>query len=166
MVNRGAFRADLFYRLNVFAIEIPPLRERTEDIELLSSWFLKKHCAKLDMPVKGVDDSVARIFKSYGWPGNVRQLENVLERAVMLARGDTISVDDLPEEVVQTSGQTVSANTEKLISGPDLETLEKAYIFYTLHQTGWNKSKAAKILGIDLSTLYRKIDRYSFPKKP
>ena len=106
------------------------------------------------------------MLKSYGWPGNVRQLENVLERTVMLAKEDMISIEDLPEEIRRTTGKTGALRPEPVELDPNLETMEKAYIYYTLHQTGWNNSKAAKILGIDLSTLYRKIDRYSLPKKP
>ncbi|MEE9554312.1 MAG: sigma-54 dependent transcriptional regulator [candidate division Zixibacteria bacterium] len=166
MVDHGAFRADLFYRLNVFTIDIPPLRKREGDIELLTAYFLRKHSAKLDISEKSVDPKVLELFNSYSWPGNVRQLENTLERAVMLAKDDIIVVDDLPDEIVRTAENISNSRTEKLSVGPDLETLEKAYIFYTLHKTDWNKAEAAKILGIDLSTLYRKIDRYSLPKKP
>jgi len=166
MVDRGAFRADLFYRLNVFQIEIPPLRKRTEDIELLANHFLRKHCAKLDLPDKIISEDTMDLFRSYNWPGNIRQLENILERAAMLSKSDRIQIDDLPEEIIQTANKPGPARTDKMAVNPDLETMEKAYIFYTLHQTGWNKNKAAKILGIDLSTLYRKIDRYSLPKKP
>ena len=166
MVDRGVFRADLFYRMNVFTIEIPPLRERPEDVELLALHFLRRHCAKLDMAEKNIADSTMELFKSYSWPGNVRQLENILERAAMLSKSDSIEIEDIPDEIIQTVDNPILPRTEKLAINPDLETLEKAYIFYTLHQTGWNKSKAAKILGIDLSTLYRKIDRYSLPKKP
>ena len=166
MVDHGAFRPDLYYRLNVFIIDIPPLRQRPGDIELLATHFLRRHSAKLDMAEKTIVDEAMELLKSYAWPGNIRQLENVLERTVMLAKNEEISIEDLPEEIRRSTKKTGAARSESLGLDPNLETMEKAYIYYTLHQTGWNKSKAAKILGIDLSTLYRKIDRYSLPKKP
>lgn len=166
MVDCGAFRADLYYRLDVFSIEIPPLRDRKDDIELLAAHFLKRFSARLDIPGRTLSAGALDVLKSYSWPGNVRQLENVLERSAMLVRGEEMGVDDLPEEVRRGSEKTAPVLSKNIETGPDLETLEKAYIYYTLHQTGWNKSKAAKILGIDLSTLYRKIDRYSLPKNP
>jgi DNA-binding NtrC family response regulator len=166
MVECGAFRPDLYYRLNVFAIEIPPLRERKDDIELLAAHFLKRFSARLDIPGRRLSASALEVLNSYSWPGNIRQLENVLERSAMLVRGEEVGADDLPEEIRRTSEKTVPVLSRDIEAGPDLETLEKAYIYYTLHQTGWNKSKAARILGIDLSTLYRKIDRYSLPKNP
>ena len=166
MVDHNAFRTDLFYRLNVFTLDIPPLRKRVGDIELLTAYFIRKHCAKLDLGEKDIDPEVIALFNDYSWPGNVRQLENILERAAMLAKGDIIVIDDLPDEIRQAVDKPSLAQTGKIAVDPDLETLEKAYIFYTLHQTGWDKTKTAKILGIDLSTLYRKLDRYSIPKKP
>ncbi|HBZ00864.1 MAG TPA: hypothetical protein DEO84_06025 [candidate division Zixibacteria bacterium] len=164
-VEHGAFRADLFYRLNVFSINIPPLRDRRDDIELLAVHFIRRHTAKLDLPEKYISESAMEVLKAYSWPGNIRQLENLLERTVMLVRGDVIEIDDLPEEVRQAQNIAESA-TSKIAVGPDLEAMEKAYIYYTLANTGWNKSQTAKILGIDLSTLYRKIERYDLSKKP
>ncbi len=164
-VEHGAFRHDLFYRLNVFSINIPPLRERRDDIELLSTHFIRRHCAKLDLPEKIISSVAMEMLKAYSWPGNVRQLENLLERTVILVHGDKIDINDLPDEVRRTTAAAAQTNADIAV-GPDLEAMEKAYIYYTLAQTGWNKSQAAKILGIDLSTLYRKIERYDLPKKP
>jgi DNA-binding NtrC family response regulator len=163
-VDRGAFRADLFYRLNVFCINIPPLRERSDDIEMLTTYFARRHAAKLDLPEKVISTEAVELLKSYSWPGNVRQLENLLERTVLLTHGNIIDINDLPDEVKRIA--TLKNETAKLAVGPDLEMMEKAYIYYVLAQTGWNKSQTAKILGIDLSTLYRKIERYDLPKKP
>jgi DNA-binding NtrC family response regulator len=163
-VEHGAFRADLFYRLNVFSINIPPLRERSDDIEILAMYFIRRHLAKLDLPEKLISPGAMDILKAYSWPGNVRQLENLLERTIMLVHGNVIEVNDLPEEITQTA--TAKIGVSPIAVGPDLEMMEKAYIYYVLAQTGWNKSQAAKILGIDLSTLYRKIERYDLPKKP
>jgi DNA-binding NtrC family response regulator len=162
-VERGTFRSDLFYRLNVFSIKILPLRQRTEDIELLAAYFIRRHCAKLDMAEKIISESAMSLLRAYSWPGNVRQLENLLERTVMLAHGSNIQADDLPDEIKNAAD--IKNKTANISVGPDLESMEKAYIYYTLAQTGWNKSQTAKILGIDLSTLYRKIERYDLPKK-
>jgi two-component system response regulator HydG len=169
MVNQGSFRADLFYRLNVFILEIPPLRERAGDIEILASHFVKRLCARMNLEIPSLSNEALEVLRAYGWPGNVRQLENILERTLMLAKGEKIGIEDLPEDILKAIDEKsplMENITKKLAVSPDLETMEKAYIHYVLHQTGWNKSKAAKVLGIDLSTLYRKMDRYSIPKKP
>ncbi|UCC78753.1 MAG: sigma-54-dependent Fis family transcriptional regulator [Candidatus Zixiibacteriota bacterium] len=169
MVDQGSFRSDLFYRLNVFSLHIPPLKERIEDIEILAAYFIKRHCARMKIDELSLSDDALEVLKSYSWPGNIRQLENMLERTLMLAKGKIIEIDDLPEEIlkaIESKPDLIQNITRKVSVSPDLETMEKAYIHYVLHQTGWNKSKAAKILGIDLSTLYRKMDRYSIPKKP
>ncbi|NLI15786.1 MAG: sigma-54-dependent Fis family transcriptional regulator [candidate division Zixibacteria bacterium] len=161
-VKKGRFRPDLFYRLNVFPITIPPLRERPQDIVLLANYFIKRHCLKLEIPEKEIAPDTLSLLQSYIWPGNVRQLENVLERAALLAKGAVILPGDLPElneseEIVGTGQSGFSIQPQ-----PDLETIEKAYIYYILSQNEWQKTKAAKILGIDTSTLYRKIERYGF----
>jgi DNA-binding NtrC family response regulator len=168
MVDHGKFRADLFYRLNVFALKILPLRDRVDDIELLAAHFIKRHAIKSDVPEKVISDEAMNLLKAYQWPGNVRQLENALERTLMLTRGDAIEIDDLPDEILKIKHVNSSkpfTGAVNMESSPNLETIEKSYIYYTLHKTGWNKSEAAKILGIDLSTLYRKMDRYDIPKK-
>jgi len=163
-VKRGEFRPDLYYRLNVFPITIPPLRQRSSDIKLLAHYFVKRHCAKLEIPEKEIAADTLELLEQYTWPGNVRQLENVLERGVLLARGKAIKPADLPELVEKSiAGRQGQSATQPIAiekSEPDLEAIERAYIFYILGQTGWQKSKAAKILGIDVSTLYRKIEKY------
>lgn len=169
MVDQGSFRSDLFYRLNVFSLHIPPLKERIEDIEILSTHFIKRHCARMKIDELSLSAEAMEVLKSYSWPGNIRQLENMLERTLMLTKGSVIEIEDLPEEIlkaIESKPDLIQNITRKVSVSPDLETMEKAYIHYVLHQTNWNKSKAAKILGIDLSTLYRKMDRYSIPKKP
>jgi DNA-binding NtrC family response regulator len=169
MVDQGSFRSDLYYRLNVFSLNIPPLRERVEDIEILARYFLKRHCARMKIDELSFTDDAIEALKAYSWPGNVRQLENILERTLMLVKGSVIEINDLPEDILKaldSNSAAVQNITKKVAVSPDLETMEKAYIHYVLHQTNWNKSKAARILGIDLSTLYRKMDRYSIPKKP
>ena len=165
MVKGGTFRPDLFYRLNVFPITIPPLRDRRSDITLLANFFVKRHCAKMNIPEKDIASETIALLHTYRWPGNVRQLENMLERAVLLAKGLAILPSDLPElsDSAPPSGKEkadMQQETSALQAQPDLETIEKAYISYVLSENNWQKAKAAKILGIDTSTLYRKIERY------
>ncbi|KPL00838.1 MAG: hypothetical protein AMJ91_03155 [candidate division Zixibacteria bacterium SM23_73_3] len=157
-VKFGNFRADLYYRLHVIPIRIPPLRERRDDIKLLSSYFIRKYCQKMQMKEKIITDEAMKLLLSYQWPGNVRELENAIEHAVLLSKGNQITPEDLPQKVKE--GKDIDLITEVQPSAPTLESIEKAYIFWVLNQTGWQKSKAASILGIDASTLYRKIEKY------
>jgi DNA-binding NtrC family response regulator len=161
-VETGKFRADLFYRLNVIPICIPPLRERKDDIPLLVEHFLNLYCGRTDRPVKSVSPEAFEILMRYGWPGNVRELENVLERAVILQDARVITADDLPEKLrcstTQKRGAIVAA------SNLTLDELEKEYLLKVLDETGWHKKKAATILGINASTLYRKLQRYGYDR--
>ncbi len=157
-VKLGNFRADLYYRLHVIPIRIPPLRQRKDDIKLLSSYFVRKYCQKMQKEEKNIADEALKRLLSCKWPGNVRELENAIEHAVLLSRGNQITVEDLPQKV-QDDNQ-IELIPEAHPVTPTLETIEKAYIFWALNQTGWQKSKAASILGIDSSTLYRKIEKY------
>ncbi|UCD63709.1 MAG: sigma-54-dependent Fis family transcriptional regulator [Candidatus Zixiibacteriota bacterium] len=158
-VKSGRFRADLFYRLNVIPVFIPPLRERKEDIGLLTKYFIEKYCHKVKLPPKDLSPQAMDLLMSYHWPGNVRELENTIERAVLLNRSDTLDVADFPERL--TTAEKVTAVNESEPANPTLESIEKAYIHYVMSRTGGKKSKAAKILGIDPSTLYRKLERYN-----
>lgn len=164
-VKQGEFRPDLYYRLNVFPLTIPPLKDRPNDIPLLANYFVKRHCAKMELPEKSIDPRTLELLKAYHWPGNVRQLENMLERGIILSKGESIMPSDLPElsdaKEATTAISTTSILANSIINQPaDLETIEKSYIYYVLSQTDWQKAKAAKLLGIDVSTLYRKIERY------
>ena len=155
-VKRHRFRDDLFYRLNVLQIQVPPLRERRDDILLLAHHFLKKYQQETGKAVKGISESALALFLEYSWPGNVRELENAIERAVILAHGDQITTDDLPPTLIGSRGDysTIEKALERLLP---LEELERQYITRILEQTGGNKYKAAQILGIDRKTLYRKL---------
>jgi DNA-binding NtrC family response regulator len=157
-VARGNFRPDLFYRINVIPIRLPPLRSRREDIELLVDHFLKKWCAKTGSARKTLSPESLKALIRYRWPGNVRELENLIQRAVTLEDGDVIGIEAFPEKVRVSE----DADTAFLSKAGDLtlEELEKAYILRTLLRTGWHKKKTASILGIDPSTLYRKLERY------
>jgi DNA-binding NtrC family response regulator len=162
-VKSGKFRADLYYRLNVIPIQIPPLRERKEDIKLLVNYFLKRLSEREKAKLKGISEPAMKVLTAYPWAGNVRELENVIEQAYLLCKKDELEPEDLPERVkLETSPPLVEAAHQPT---PTLEEVEKAYIFWTLEKTGWQKSKAAQILGIDASTLYRKIERYQFREK-
>ena len=157
-VKLGNFRPDLYYRLNVISIKIPPLRGRKDDIKLLTSYFIKRYCQKMGIENKTISDETMNFLISYKWPGNVRELENTIEHAVLLAKGHQITMEDLPEKIKESSPLELVTDTRP--STPTLESIEKAYIYWVLSQTGWQKSKAASILGIDSSTLYRKIEKY------
>ncbi|OGC93999.1 MAG: hypothetical protein A2142_07275 [candidate division Zixibacteria bacterium RBG_16_48_11] len=157
-VQAKQFRADLFYRLNVLPVCIPPLRQRKEDIPLLCAHFIQRHCQRLNLKEKSLNPEVLELLVSYHWPGNVRELENILERAIILSANHKISASDLPRQISE--GKTTTFVQEEGPSHPSLEELEKAYIFWVLSQNEWNKSKVAQILGIDTSTLYRKIEKY------
>ena len=154
-VAAGRFREDLFYRLNVVEIRIPPLRERRDDIPLLSKHFVQRIARDLNTPAKDLAPDAILALASYAWPGNVRELENTIERAFVLS-GETITVGDLPPRILAHSG-----TDEATLQKPDsLEERERAYVYEILESVSNDKVEAAKILGIDLSTLYRKLKRY------
>jgi DNA-binding NtrC family response regulator len=161
-VKANRFRADLFYRLNVLPVALPSLAERRGDILLLAGHFLRRVAAKHDAVAKSLSDEAERLIVAYDWPGNVRELENTITRACLLSKKPVITPKDFPKQVSQAAtGEVVSAEPS---ANPTLESIEKAYVFWVLEQTAWKKSKAAKLLGIDASTLYRKIDRYGLKK--
>ncbi|HEX9750663.1 MAG TPA: sigma-54 dependent transcriptional regulator [candidate division Zixibacteria bacterium] len=160
-VGAKRFRPDLYYRLNVIQIYLPPLRERRDDIELLSDYFVRQSCERAGCALKTLTPAAAARLHSYSWPGNVRELQNVIERAVVLTRKDELDISDFPDKLGQaTSAEATDGPSDGAV--PTLESIEKAYIYWILNQTDWQKSKAAQILGIDNSTLYRKISKYKF----
>ena len=158
-IRRGTFRSDLYYRVNVIALHLPPLRERREDLPLLARYFLAREGAKHPEAQEPFlsEESLETLMK-YDWPGNVRELENALERAVVVAGGPEIKPEHLPERVVQ--APTPRLVDDPLPPNPAMEVIERAYIEWVLRAEGGNKSKAAEVLGIDPSTLYRKLNRY------
>lgn len=157
-VRRGAFRSDLFYRLNVFALNLPPLRERQEDLVILVEAFLERMASERGMPHKAFAADALDALMVYDWPGNVRELENTIEHALVLARGDTIDVAALPERITRRRRETLL--NERAHPNPALEVIERAYITWVLQSEGGNKTRAAEVLGIDPSTLYRKLSKY------
>ncbi|HYW05787.1 MAG TPA: sigma-54 dependent transcriptional regulator [Longimicrobium sp.] len=157
-IRRGGFRSDLYYRLNVITVFLPPLRERSEDVPLLASYFLERFAGGRGKEAPRLSPEAAEALASYDWPGNVRELENALERAAVLTAEGEIQTSTLPVRVMQRAPQPLVAAT--LPPNPTLEIIERAYIHWVLHAEGGNKSKAAEVLGIDPSTLYRKLLRY------
>jgi DNA-binding NtrC family response regulator len=153
-VAAGRFRKDLFYRLNVIHLTIPPLRERVEDIPLLGLHFLDKFCLENDRPAMGFSPEAMGALKSYAWPGNVRELQNVVERSVALCTGNMVELADLPDEIRQHSPE---ADRIVLPVGASMEEIEKLAILQTLKKTGGDKELAARLLGIGLATLYRRL---------
>lgn len=151
LVAEGRFREDLYYRLNVFSIAIPPLRERRDDIPLLVSHFLRKYGQSMNKPITGVSPAAMELLISYEWPGNVRELQNAIERAVLVCKTPEIQPSDLPLQVSNSSGVS---------PGKSLAEMERFHIGRTLRETGWNISQAARLLGIDRVTLYNKIKKY------
>lgn len=152
LIAAGRFREDLYYRLNVINITIPPLRERKEDIPELSGFFLKKYSHKLAKSISGFAPGVLDIFNGYDWPGNVRELENIIERAVILCDSEKIGKEDVSLPVVH----SVKDNRVN----PSLEDMEKDHILKVLHEADGNQSKASQMLGIDRKTLYLKLKKY------
>lgn len=158
-IKKKEFREDLFYRLNVIEISMPPLRERTDDIPILADHFLKKFAESAGKEIKGFEPATFKALLSYGWPGNIRELRNIIERAVVLSTGDTISLSDLPEKVrtrKMVDGVFTPSGTLKSM----LNTYEKELISDLLRKNKGNKEITGKALGIDLATLYRKLHKH------
>lgn len=152
-ISENKFREDLYYRLSVIPISLPPLREREEDVLLLSDHFLKKYCALHGIQKSGFSRDALQVLCRRAWPGNVRELENAVERAVILSTSEAIEASDLPGVEEQNVGSFMAGVKASL---PTLSELEKEYMKYVLEKTGGHKEKAAQILGINRRTLYRK----------
>ncbi|MES2178688.1 MAG: sigma-54 dependent transcriptional regulator [Gemmatimonadota bacterium] len=157
-IRRGSFRTDLYYRLNVIALHLPTLRQRADDIPLLAEHFLERIADLRKEAQKALSPDTLEALVAYTWPGNVRELENALERAVILTPGAEIQPAALPERVTARVSEPLVA--DRIHSNPTLEAVERAYIMWVLQSEGGNKSRAADALGIDPSTLYRKLSRY------
>jgi DNA-binding NtrC family response regulator len=156
LIQQGRFREDLYYRLKVIDIEMPPLRERKEDIPILVQHFIHKFSKELKKAVSSVSEDALKILLNYSWPGNIRELENIIQRAITLSQHEVILPEDLPASIIQKIDEKLfeKALEEKFT----LDQLEKEYIKRVLIETGGNKSKAAERLGLDRKTLYRKLE--------
>jgi len=156
LIKQEKFRKDLFYRLNVISIEVPPLRERKVDIPLLVGDFIKKHSKHTSKKIKDVSSEAMSLLMSYNWPGNIRELENVIERAIILCKETIITPEDFPEFLqAHKQEETIIINNVKLKDA--LKSPEKDLILKTLDSVGWNKSETASLLGINRTTLYKKM---------
>jgi two-component system, NtrC family, response regulator HydG len=157
-VREGALRADLYYRLNVFTIQLPPLRERIEDLPQLIQMFIGHYAAQNKRDVLGVDEECLKAFQTHPWPGNVRQLRNVIERAMIVCEGRMIRKRDLPDSHRMVNGN--SSGSVNMPLGSSLDVVEKEMIMRTIEFTAGNKTRAAEILGISAKTLYNKLEQY------
>lgn len=156
-IEAGNFRQDLFYRLSVFQINLPSLRERVNDIELLADYFLKKFAIKTNKKIPKMPADFMEALKMHQWPGNIRELKNVMERCVILCDSNDLSIDHLPVDLQSTFQSKASG---KILSAFDLASAEKLHIQKVLNYTGGNKTETARLLNIALTTLYRKLEEY------
>ena len=156
-VKNGSFRQDLYFRLNVVNLHIPPLSQRREDIPLLAYYFLKKFSALMKKEVVEISPDAMSLLKVYDFPGNVRELENIIERGVAITTGTVIETAQLPEDLRELSIRTFRKKGGRI---PSLEEQEKDYIRWVLQEAGGNQTLAAQILGIDRVSLWRKLKRY------
>ena len=159
-VEDGRFREDLYYRVNVVGIQLPPLRARGHDVLRLGQVFVEQFAENTGRNVTGISQPAAERLLEYDWPGNVRELENCMERAVTLARFEELTVEDLPERIRKYQSSRVIIDTQDPDEMPSLETLERRYVHRVLKVVGGNKTQAAKVLGVDRRTLYRKLERW------
>jgi len=158
--KRAAFREDLFYRLNVIRITLPPLRERGNDIVTLANFFLKKYSASCGIPLKGIGKPALKILLDYSWPGNVRQLESVIERGVLMAESDYIQPEDLPGEVHHEAALTGSLRFEFPPEGINMDEVERDLIIKAMQRADWVISKAAPLLGMSYKTLQYRLEKF------
>jgi DNA-binding NtrC family response regulator len=165
LVKEGKFREDLYYRINVIPIMIAPLRERRDDIPPLVDHFIAKHAAAEGRKIRGLSPDARKLFMEYAWPGNVRQLESAIERAILLAETDRLEVEDLPFEIRQSSGPSTSFAFKLPPEGISFEELERSLIVQAMEQSGWNITRAAKLLGLSFRTLQYRLDKFGIKRK-
>jgi DNA-binding NtrC family response regulator len=163
VIKRGQFRQDLYFRLNVVSLHIPPLSERKDDIPILTQYFLKKYTTLMKKPVTEVSPDVTAILMGYDFPGNVRELENIVERGVALTNTGVIEAAHLPEDLRELSIKTFRRKDGRI---PSLEEQEVAYIQWVLKEVGGNKTLASQMLGIDRVSLWRKLKKYGLEENP
>jgi len=162
-VRGGRFREDLFYRLNVLPILLPPLRDRVEDIPLLVEFYIDSYNREFKKKIRGVSAEAMAHLRSYGWPGNVRELRNTVERAMLLAERDTLGVDDF---TLGAGAVRLSDRVELPAAGIDLELLERSLVVQALERTGWNQTRAAALLGLNRDQIRYRIEKFHLEKAP
>jgi DNA-binding NtrC family response regulator len=153
LVDKGEFREDLYYRLKVIEINIPPLRERLDDLPMLVDHFCNKYNAAFKKQIIGPDENVMKALMNYHWPGNIRELEHAIERAFILCHGQTLQLEHLPPEILKSSKKQDTKSFKKA-------SKDSTELSAVLQKTDWNISKAARLMGISRSTLYRKMTKY------
>jgi two-component system response regulator HydG len=157
-VDEGRFREDLFHRINVVAVDVPPLRARGGDVLMLAKVFADRAASRKSKQLAGFTRPAAQLLVDYDWPGNVRELENCIERAVALCRGDELEVADLPAKVVEHRSTRLVLNTESPAQLLTLAEVQQRYVMQVVAATGGNKTQAARILGIDRRSIYRRLE--------
>jgi DNA-binding NtrC family response regulator len=161
-VRAGKFREDLFYRLNVLPIALPPLRDRADDVPRLVEFYLEAYNAEFKKKVRGVTPEAMKRLQSYGWPGNVRELRNAVERAMLLAEGDTLTADDFT--LGGGAALRLSDRVELPANGIDLEELERSLVVQALERTAWNQTRAAALLGLNRDQIRYRIEKFHLEK--
>jgi two-component system response regulator AtoC len=161
-VKEGRFREDLYYRLNVLPIELPPLRARSGDLPLLINYYVDSYNREFRKRVRGVEPNAMDALKSYGWPGNVRELRNVVERAILLADGQTLTLGDFP--VAAASPSRLTEQVDLPAAGIDLEQLERSLVVQALERSGWNQTKAAGMLGLNRDQIRYRVEKFKLEK--
>jgi two-component system response regulator AtoC len=161
-VKKGRFREDLYYRLNVLPIVLPPLRSRADDIPALVHYFVDAYNTEFRKRVRGVSDEAMRLLKSYGWPGNIRELRNALERAMLLAEGEQLTAAHFP--VATSAGARLTEAVELPPTGIDLEQLERSLVVQALERSGWNQTRAAGLLGLNRDQIRYRIEKFKLEK--
>ena len=164
MVKDNRFREDLYYRLNIIPITIPPLRNRRDDIPPLVDFFINKHSLGAHRTIRGLTASARNLIMSYSWPGNVRQLESAIERAILLCEGSEIDVEDLPVEIRQEGSPSTAFNFKLPPEGISFEEVERSLITQAMDQTNWNITRAAKLLGLSFRTLQYRLEKFGMKK--
>jgi DNA-binding NtrC family response regulator len=164
MVKEGRFREDLYYRLNIIPIVIPPLRNRRDDIPPLVDFFVAKHSATSHRKITGLTPGARNLIMSYSWPGNVRQLESAIERAILLCEGSEIEVEDLPVEIRQEGTSAAAFNFKLPPEGISFDEVERSLITQAMEQTNWNITRAAKLLGLSFRTLQYRLEKFGIKK--
>jgi DNA-binding NtrC family response regulator len=165
MVKDGRFREDLYYRLNIIPITIPPLRSRRDDIPTLVEFFIGKHAADSNRRITGLAPSARNLIMGYNWPGNVRQLESAIERAILLCEGEQLGVEDLPVEIRQQAAPAAAFSFKLPPEGISFDEVEKSLIVQAMEQTNWNITRAAKLLDLSFRTLQYRLEKFGI-KKP
>ena len=159
-IKKGTFREDLFYRLNVIRVDLPPLRERGSDIKTLAEFFLEKYGKAAGITMDGISKQALKLLMSYSWPGNVRQLESVIERSILMAESNYIEPADLPTEITACSSLSGGVNFDLPAEGIDFEALEKGLIVKAMERAEWVIGKAAPLLGMSYKTLQYRLDKF------